>query len=412
MPNLFATSANSIRTKRALALLPVLITTTFTYPPSLVYAQSSSNATQSQSGVPTTHSVATAGGQAKGMSIHSKAGSSASSGSAESSPKILKGNVSQTAYPFIEGKTEVVPQGTKLGLNLSANLNSELAKVGDEIWAEVSTDLKEGETVVLPGKWRVKGHVTRVERQKRMGRDGYVEVKFDQLVSPDGEYTVPLDAKATTKESTGKTIAKQVVTTTGYTTVGAIGGALASVQMTGIGVAIASYGISVGIGGGVGAAIGVAAALHRKGNIQSNLAGEEIEINLPSDITLPAFKQDVIPSKAPKPKLDNVDFVIKDLRFGPGPFGDKKSKLLSVKFLVENHSNRSYDFADIALKSDHNQNCFPYALSDLKEAHKKVGPNALQEATITFQVTSDKHKYWLVLLDRSHINILSQVAIN
>ncbi len=327
---------------------------------------------------------------------------------------ILRGGVSHSVSPFKEdGSTETIKQGTALNLTVTANLNSELNEAGDEFWAEVTSDVSDSGKVLLPGKWKVRGRVSRVEKVKRMGRDGYIEIKFDKLVSPDGKWEIPLDAEASTKESTARTVTKQVATTSGYATVGAVGGSILSVQLTGIPLAVSTYGLSVAVGAAAGATLGVAAALRRKGDILCALPGDEITIRLPESITLPAFNQDVLPSKAPKPFLDNVNILVKDFKFRPYPFGDKKSRLLTVKFMVENHSKRAYSFSNIALKCSHNHNYVPDCLSeDFKQAHKSVGPNAVQEATLTFQVGNPRLKYWLVLLDQDHSNILSQVAIN
>lgn len=328
---------------------------------------------------------------------------------------LLKGGVSRTASPFKEdGSTETIPQGTPLNLTVTANLNSELNQVGDEIRAEVTCDLKDGSKVLLPGKWQVIGKVARVERQKRMGRDGFIELKFEKLVSPDGKWEVPLDASASTKESTAKTVGKQVLETSGYVSVGAIGGSLLSVQLTGIPLAISTYGLSVAAGAAVGGTLGAVAALRRKGDILCAYPGDEIQIRLPQAITLPAFNQEIVPSKAAPAKLDDLGIVVKDYEFLPFPLGDKKSRLLKVRFRIENHSKEEYSFSNLAVVCNHNHRYFPYCASQdfFKQRGKTVGPEAVQEATLTFQVAGPKLKYWLVLLDRGNANILSQVAIN
>lgn len=327
----------------------------------------------------------------------------------------LKGSIHYDVCPFKEDhSTETIEKGTPLNVTVRACLNSELSRVGDEIRAEVSTDLKDGNKVVLPGKWQIVGKVARVEKQKRMGRDGYIELKFDKLVSPDGKWEVPLDASASTKESTAKTVTRQAATTAGYTTVGAIGGSLLSVQLTGLPVAIATHGISVGVGAAVGATLGVVAVLHRKGNILSAEPGEEIQIRLPNSITIPAFKQEMVPSKAPDPELKDVGLTVKDFRFRPFPLGDKKSRLLDVSFAIENNGKTPISFANIGVTCNHNHSYMPYLGSEgfFKERAKTVGPNAVQESTLTFQVGSPKLKYSLVILDQANSHILSRVAIN
>jgi hypothetical protein len=338
-------------------------------------------------------------------------------GKAKALPGPLKGHIVRevSPCPFREDhSTETIPLGTALNLTVKANLNSELSQVGDEVRAEVSTDLKDGQKVLLPGKWQVVGHVARVEKQRRLGRDGYIEIKFDKLVSPDGKWDVALDASASTRESTAKTVTRQVATTAGYTTVGAIGGSILSVQLTGLPVAVATHGLSVAAGAAVGGALGVIAALHRKGDILSATPGDEIQIRLPNPITIPAFKQELVPSQAPPPVLKDVDLVVRDFRFRPFPLGDKKSRLLDVSFAIDNNSKGVISFANVGVTCDHNHSYLPYCAAPgfFKERAKKVGPSAVQESTLTFQVGSPKLKYSLVILDQSNTNILSRVPIN
>jgi hypothetical protein len=330
----------------------------------------------------------------------------------------LVGSVRHDESPFIDdGKTtETIPEGTPLKLTVTTSLNSELAKEGDEIRAAVTTDVrdKEGKKIVLPGKWQVVGHVTRVEGQKRAGRDGFIDIKFDKLVSPDGKWEVPLDASASTKSSPLKTVAKQVKETTGYTAVGAIGGSILSVQLTGIPVAINTYGISVGIGAAAGAAAGIVAALHRKGDILCAYPGDEINIRLPGTLVLPAFKQETVPSKAPIPQLEDVNIMVRDHKFMPFPYGDKNSRLLAVTFIVENNSKSEFCFGDLGVVCNHNHSYLPYAADNenLKLQRKKIKPGGVQEGTIVFQVGNPRLKYSLVLVNKATSHILSQVAIN
>lgn len=354
-------------------------------------------------------------GQARRRETAASSSPAAAKTAAEAAPHVLKGAVSHEVCPFKEdGSTETISQGTTLNLTVTTNLNSELNQEGDEIVAELASDLSKDGRVLLPGKWKVVGRVTRVEKLKRMGRDGFIELKFEKLVSPDGKWEVPLDAAASTKRSAAKTAVKQTLETSGYVSVGAIGGSLLSVQLTGLPVAISTYGISVGVGAAVGGALGMAAALHRKGDTLCAYAGEEIKISLPHPIVVPVFKQEILPSKRPPIKSEDLKVQIRDYEFLPYPFEDKKSRLLKVTFRIENHGSQEFAFSNLALVCNHHHHYLPYCAADdfYKQRSKVVGPNAVQEATLTFQVGSPRLKYSLVLLDRGNENILSEVAIN
>jgi hypothetical protein len=325
---------------------------------------------------------------------------------------ILKGGVSQTISPLIEGEQHEVPAGVPVNLTLLVNLNSELTKVGDKVVAMVSADSKNEGKVVLPGQWFVCGKVTEVAGQRRLGRDGYISIHFERLVSPDNKYDLPIDVTASTRDSTAKAVAKIVAKDTGYVAVGAAAGALTSVQLTGIPVAIATHGYSVAIGGGVGATIGLIGALKRKGKITTAIHGENLKFKLDKPVTLPAFNEKAIPSAAPLAKIENLDISIEKFDFRRDPFGDKRSQLLQVNFKFDNKTDREYSFGNIAVVSDHNQMYYPYVLDNLKQRQKRVAPKSREVGSITFSVNSGKHKYWLVLLDRGNRSELARVPVN
>lgn len=329
------------------------------------------------------------------------------------SPVLLKGNVSQTVSPFAEdGSKNEVPAGVPVNLTLVVNLNSEISKVGDGVVAMVSSDVKHDGKAVLPGQWWVAGHVNDVAGRRRLGRDGYIGVHFEKLVSPDGKYEIPIDINASTKESTVKSVAKVVAKDSVMVTTGAVGGALLSVQLTGIPVAVATHGYSVAIGAGVGAAIGLTGALKRKGKVATAITGEELKFRLDKPVVLPAFNEAALPSAMPIPKVDNLDISIQKTSFAPDPFGDKASRLLKVDFKFDNQTDREYSFGNIAVVSDHNQMFYPYALASMKERTKRVPPKSREVGSMTFSVNSGRHKYWLVLLDRGNKNELARVPVN
>lgn len=330
----------------------------------------------------------------------------------QQAPVKLKGGVTETVSPIIEGEHNEVPEGVPVNLTLVVNLNSELSKVGDGVVAMVSTDAQADGKTVLPGQWWVAGRVSEVQGQKRLGRDGYITVHFEKLVSPDGKYDIPIDVTASTKDSTAKTVAKLVAKDSYIVTKGAAIGALRSVQVTGIPLAIASHGYSVAGGAAIGATIGLGHALYRKGKVRAAIQGEELKFRLDKPVVLPAFNAAALPSAGVVPHVDNLDISVAKSRFGPDPFGDKASRLLHVDFSLDNRTDREYSFGNIAVISDHNQMFYPYVLSDQKVRQKRVPPKSKGTGSMTFSVNSGKHRYWLVLLDRGNKNELARVPVN
>ncbi len=326
---------------------------------------------------------------------------------------LLKGGVSETVSPIAEdGSKNELPVGLPVSLTLMANLNSELSKVGDAVVAMVSIDVKDAGKVVLPGQWFVAGRIADVAGQRRLGRDGYLTIKFDKLVSPDGKYVIPIDVTASTKESTAKSVAKVVAKDSVYVTKGAFAGALTSVQLTGIPMAIATHGYSVAGGAALGATIGLFGALKRKGNITNAMQGEGLKFRLDKPVMLPAFNETALPSAMPTAKIVNLDITVDKVKFRADPFGDKRSRLLQVDFHMSNNTQKEYSFNNIVVVSDHNQMFCPYAFGAMKELLKRVPPKSKETGSITFGVTSGKHKFWLVLLDRANRGELARVPVN
>jgi hypothetical protein len=332
----------------------------------------------------------------------------------QKSPVLLKGNVAQDVSPIkADGSKNEVPIGTQVSMVMACNVNSEISKVGDDIVAMVAIDVKDSGKVVLPGQWWVHGKVSEVEHQRRLGRDGYVTVKFDKLVSPDGKYQIPIEASASTKESAVKSVSKVVAKDSLMMTKGAVGGALASVQLTGIPLAVATHGYSVAGGAAVGVGIGLIGALKRKGNIACSLRGEELKFRVDKPVILPAFNEDVLPSAVAPAKVENLEIVVNKASFHRDPFGDKRSRVLEVGFKMDNKSDREYSFANLVVVSDHNQMYYPYAFSGaLKERSKRVPPNSIQQGSLSFDVDSPKRRYWLVLMDRGNREELTRVPLN
>ncbi|MBY0547987.1 MAG: hypothetical protein K2W95_11890 [Candidatus Obscuribacterales bacterium] len=326
----------------------------------------------------------------------------------------LKGGVTETLSPFkADGSVETIKQGKALSITLSTNLNSELAQEGDDIYAMVSTDVKDGKKVLLPGQWKVHGKVTKVEKRRRGGLDGYVEIKFDQLISPDGKLSQPFEATVSTKDSAPKAIAKHLVKDTGYVSVGAVGGALMSVQLTGIPLAVATNGYSVAIGAAAGATLGAVAAGTRKGKIMSILPGDELKLTMSKPVVLPAFNPEALPSAAPPEVTEGVELFINNCKKLPDPYGDKHSCLLRVNFKFSNKTEKRYDFSDLTVISNRNQNYLPFtSMADIKETSKSVAPHSVMEGTITFHVGSPKYKYSLALMDKAKSKVLSRIPLN
>lgn len=74
-----------------------------------------------------------------------------------------------------------LPAGTRIRLKLDVELSSKFASVNDTFIASVVTPIVVNETVVLPAGSVIEGRVTKVERAAHSGRDGKLNVVFENL---------------------------------------------------------------------------------------------------------------------------------------------------------------------------------------------------------------------------------------
>jgi hypothetical protein len=329
------------------------------------------------------------------------------------SSRLLKATVSASPSPFLSGSAQSIPKGTKVNLSVMGTLNSEFSQQGDDVFAKISCNVANGKTVIMPGGWFMHGKVTDVAVQKRLGRDGYVEVEFDKIVSPDGEYELPFKAKVSTKDNQLKAVAKTVLVDSGYVGLGALGGSIVSVQLTGIPTAIATHGISVGAGAAVGGTLGMIGALKRKGKIASFLPGDEMKMVTVEQIELPGFDPAFLPSARVPISTPNLTLAIKKKpTFAPDPLGDKLSRQLHMDVTIDNATPNQYSFFDLAVISDHDKRYYPSLASDFQAIKKKVPSHSQGTAHLVFSVDSPKRKYWLIMLNKSNRDEIARAAIN
>ncbi len=334
---------------------------------------------------------------------------------ANASTHLLQGSVIETVKPspLLYGNLQTMPKGSKLNLSVMGSLNSQLSKVGDDVFAKVMLDVNSGDKVLLPGGWFMHGTVTEMATQKRLGRDGYVTVEFDKLISPDGDIDLPFKTKFSTKDNELKAITKTVLIDSGYMALGATGGSILSVQLTGIPMAIATHGISVGAGAALGGGLGLIGALKRKGKIASFLPGDELSITTAEPIVLPGFDARFIPSGQSPKTLPNLKLKANTYTFTKDPFGDKLSKQLLLSITVNNDTDKEISLFDLAVISDRGQRYYPSLTVDgLQTLKTKAKPHSSITANLAFNVGNSKHKYCLILLDKLNREEIARCQIN
>lgn len=304
------------------------------------------------------------------------------------------------------GETKKLDSGTKLELTVATVIGSDVSVEGDEFFAEVTSDLMVDGGVVIPLGTVCHGKVTESENEKRLGRDGYVTMEFDYILTPDGR-EIPVKAKMSTKSHPLKSFAKVALTDVGYTLVGgAIGGILA-VKLGGLGMAIASHGYTVAGGAAIGGTVGLAQSLIRKGKPRFIQPGDQIKIKLTENMELPVLKNSAIADEEHDLKGLTVD--IFDCKFENDPFGTPNTINLGIE--IVNKTDRSFSFFDVALTNEYGNTFYPSPFADTDMWFQQISPGSKLNGYLAFSVDNPRQSHWLVFYDKYTRTQLAKVSV-
>ena len=131
------------------------------------------------------------------------------------------------------GKTETLDKRDVINMTVSQVLDGSLSLEGDEFFAEVTSDVIGDKGVIIPKGSIAHGTIVQTAEAKRLGRNGYMDLSFDTLTTPDGR-EIPIEGKMSTRLHPVKEAAKIVATDVGYTAAGGVVGGLFAVQALGI----------------------------------------------------------------------------------------------------------------------------------------------------------------------------------
>lgn len=164
--------------------------------------------------------------------------------------------------------------GKRMKLKLDTPVNSRFSSKDDTFIAVISEPVRNGGRVVLAKGVRIEGRVAAASPNGPFGKAGELDVEFFRIMFDgddsrriSGRLAKPLKAKS-----------KQ-----GWQIASFIGGTLGGVVIG----ALAGGGKTAAIGGGIGAAAGGGTAAAISGDNVGINAGQEFEIVLQQDVTLP-----------------------------------------------------------------------------------------------------------------------------
>lgn len=326
--------------------------------------------------------------------------------------EIFQGRAEHTDKPvdpseLFTGKVEHLDKTDILKMTVSQVLDGSFAQEGDEFFAEVTDDVSGGTGVVIPAGTVAHGRIKQAGGSKRLGRDGWLDLDFDYLMTPDGR-EIPIEGKMSTKLRPITAASKIVATDVGYTAVGGVVGGIMALNFFGLEAAIASQGYTVMGGAAVGGAIGLGAALYRKGKDVLIAPGDEIRVKMNTSVPLPVYKDTALLQH--ELQYDGLNIKINNIDYEKDPFGELNTITLSLS--ISNMSKLTFSSFDFALVNDYNSVFQPSVFGDNTLMFKQIKPGDRVAGRISFSVDNVKRKFWLTFYDRKNRRPVAKISID
>lgn len=325
--------------------------------------------------------------------------------------EILKGGVQELIERELPsdtftGEYKEIDNHDVIEMTVEQVIDGNISVEGDEFFAKITSNVgKKG--VVLPKGTVAHGIIKQTKDAKRLGRDGYVSMEFDYLVTPDGR-KIPIEGGMSTKMHPIKQFGKIVATDVGYTTVGGVAGGWLALNTFGLEAAIASQGYTIAGGAAIGGTVGLIMSLYRKGKNALITPGDQIKIRLKTPVELPVYRDEALVQE----ELQYPGFTVEitNVKYKKDPFGEPNTIALDLK--IENLSDKTFAGMDITLTNDYGQEFHPSPFGDtsLMFAQIKSGDRLL--ANIEFAVNNVKGTFWLTFKDRMNKKELAKISLD
>lgn len=303
-------------------------------------------------------------------------------------------NELQENKELFTGQIEAVQKGSNLKMTVSSVISGGYHRTGDQFFAEVTDDFSSQSGVVIPSGTIAHGTVTELRDSKRLGRDGFITIKFDYLITPDNR-KIPIEAQMTTKRSAAASTAKVVLEDTAYTVAGGVIGGILAFKFLGLGAAVASHGYTVAGGAGVGALVGLTASLVRKGNEVLIKPGDEIKVKVQENLELPVMTEKSLRDE--ELILEGLDVKIYGYVVEKDPFGELNTITLNLDII--NKTDKTFSTFDMALLSDYKTVYYASPFGDTSMWFSQITPNSESRGNLSFSVDNPKKRHWLVFYD-------------
>jgi len=305
------------------------------------------------------------------------------------------------------GTVDELDKSDVIHMTVSQVLDASFSFEGDEFFAEVSSDVYSDKGIIIPKGTVAHGIIKASKESRRLGRDGYIDLQFDYLVTPDGR-EIPIEGKMSTKMHPLKAAAKIAATDVGYTAVGGVVGGFAALNLLGLEAAIASHGYTVAGGAAIGGAVGLGMALYRKGKDVLISPGDEIRVKVMSNVSLPVYKMDALAQK--ELQYPGLTVKITNILYEKDPFGVPNT--ITISLVVANMTQKTFSSFDLALVDEVNSVFHPSIFGDTKLMYSKIKPGDRVAGRLSFSVNDVKKRYWLTFFETGGKKPLAKISLD
>lgn len=305
------------------------------------------------------------------------------------------------------GKVENLDRKDVLKMTVSQVIDGSFSQEGDEFFAEVTDDVEGGSGVVIPAGTVAHGKIRQSSGAKRLGRNGWIDLDFDYLMTPDGR-EIPIEGQMSTKLHPVSEASKIVATDLGYTAAGGVVGGLFALNALGLEAAIASQGYTVAGGAAVGGLIGLGASLYRKGKDVLIAPGDEIRVKMNTSVPLPVYKETALLQH--EMKCEGLDIKINNISYEKDPFDELNTITLSLS--ITNMTKMTFSSFDLALVNDYNSVFHPSVFGDTTLMFQQIKPGDRVAGRISFSVDNIKRRFWLTFYDRKNRKPIAKVSVD
>lgn len=304
------------------------------------------------------------------------------------------------------GDVRVVAPDTTLELFLTTEIAAGESAEGDEFMAKISKDVLVDGRVVLPRGTQVHGVLISMEGPKRAGRNGFINARFDYLITPDGR-KVPIEGNSTTRDSKGKAAAKVVGRAAGYTAIGGVVGTVIVLQVGGLAAAAASHGTALAGGAAIGGAAGLTIAMLKKGKSVLLPPGSEMHVKLSEPLKLPTM---TMPAETAEDfSIPGLEVKVSGLHIDR--HANSQVNEIALTLDIVNQTEYTFSTFEVGLEDEEGKVFFPSPLGDTDIWSSKIKPGSHLKSKIIFSVDNIKNRHKLVFFKPYSREALAKFAL-